>query len=87
MVKELNSVTAAVGALLDDLALDFKGQSLASVALVLAAKLDDARDSTSGAVSVAVPGIAKELVAILDELTIDSSETMSFVDGLFGRSA
>jgi hypothetical protein len=81
------TVLESVDALLDDTPLDLMGQAQAAVARVLAAKLDDARSSTSGAVAVAVPGVARELLSILTELTADTGEVVNFVDGLFGRSA
>jgi hypothetical protein len=85
MVNE--SVTAAVNALLEDLELDKEGHARAAIARALAAKLDDAALSSSGAVSVATPGIAKELSNTLDAVLATQADTEEFVAGLFGRPA
>ena len=81
------TVLSAVDALIADLPMDLAALTQAAIARVLASKLDDARVSSSGAVSVAVPGLAKELRAVLADLVMDNSEMESFVDGLFGREA
>lgn len=77
------SVVDAVDTLLAELELDSLGEARAAIARALSEKLDDATESTSGAVAVAAPAIARALVEVLDVLTEDTGATSAFVAGLF----
>jgi hypothetical protein len=87
MVTNPTPVSTAVSALLAELELDKEGAARASIALALAAKLDDAALSASGAVAVAAPSIAKELSSTLDALIAAQADPSEFVAELFGRSS
>ena len=88
MVKPVaNPVTESVKALLADLVLDKEGQARAAIAIALAGKLDDAAASQSGAVSVAAPGIARELSATLDALLAGQADSSDFVAAIFAGPA
>lgn len=77
------SVTAAVQALLDGRELDAGGEAKAAIALALAAKLDEAAGSDSGAIAMAVAGISKELRATLADVMSDDDGGEGFVADLF----
>ena len=85
-MKKPTTVTATVSTLLDTLKLDEEGQARAAIALALAGKLDDAADNVSGAVSVAVPGLARELSATLDVLMASQLDSSDFLAGIFEKS-
>jgi len=64
------TVSAAVESFIDSLVgLDSAGLARAAIARSLAVKLDQAEQSSSGAVAVASAGLARELSATLDTLT------------------
>jgi hypothetical protein len=63
--------------------LDEAGLANAAIARALAAKLDEARDSESGAAAMAMSGIAKELRAVIDDIRDSASDRQSFVSDLF----
>lgn len=79
------STVAAVETLIGVLDLDEAGEANAAIARALASKLDEARDSESGAAAVAISGIAKELRAVIDDLRDSASDRQSFVSELFSE--
>lgn len=64
-----SSVATAVGRYLDDLHLDSNTAILGELALTLAEKLDDCRASQAAAAATAAPGLARQLVDVLDGLS------------------
>lgn len=82
-VSSDTTVMAAVERLLASLELDEAGEMNAAIARALAAKLDEARQSDSGAIAMAISGIAKELRAVVEAILEASSNTQEFVAGLF----
>ena len=77
------SVHTTVCAWLDTLDLDDEGRANAAIARALAAKLDEAGQSDSGTIAMAISGIAKELRATLDAIKADANETEAWVRDLF----
>jgi hypothetical protein len=63
------TISEAVDALLESLALDELGEARAATARLLAERLDAARGSNSGVISQAVPPLSRELHSILSQLT------------------
>jgi hypothetical protein len=82
------SVTAAVEAFIEGLVgLDSAGAARAAIARSLAVKLDQAEESTSGAVAVASAGLARELSAVLDALSATQAADDELLLTLMGRPA
>jgi hypothetical protein len=79
----MESTSDAIERLLLVLDLDEAGLANAAIVRALAAKLDEARHSESGAAAMAMPGIAKELRAVIDEICESASDRQSFVSDLF----
>ncbi len=77
------SVAAAVEKLLAGMELDQAGEMNAAIARALASKLDEAKRSDSGAIAMAISGIAKELRAVVDALLAATGESEEFVADLF----
>lgn len=79
----MGPVAEAVDKLLDGLELDDAGAANAAIARALASKLDEAQRSDSGAVAMAISGIAKELRAVIEEIRAAASDQEAFVTDLF----
>jgi hypothetical protein len=79
----MGGTAEAVERLIATLDLDAAGDANAAIARALASKLDEARDSDSGAAAVAISGIAKELRAVIDDIRDSASDRQSFVSDLF----
>ena len=62
------SVAEAVSTMLEKLLLDDAGQSRAAIAMALARSLDAAQSSQTGTVAQAIPSMAKELRATIQEI-------------------
>lgn len=77
------AVAVAVDKLLATLELDEVGKTNAAIAQALAAKLDEARQSDSGAIAMAISGIAKELRAVIESILATTSDNEEFVADLF----
>lgn len=77
------SVSSDLEAWLKDVTLDREGELNASIARALAAKLDEAQGSESGAVAMAVAGISKELRAVIGDLSEATSDSGAYVVNLF----
>ena len=82
MVTHL-SVASAVAKLLDGMELDDVGEANAAIARALAAKLDEAGQSDSGTIAMAISGIAKELRATVEAILADARETDAWITDLF----
>ena len=72
-----------VHAYLGTLNLDEIGEARAAIALSLALALDAAREATSGAVAQAIPSMAKELRATLDEIGEKVGDGDGFLEDVF----
>ena len=83
MVTETKSVAQAVAKLLDGLDLDDVGEANAAIARALASKLDEAGQSDSGAIAMAISGIAKELRSTVEAILADVRETDAWITDLF----
>jgi hypothetical protein len=80
------SVTATVETFIDSLiGLDSAGLARAAIARSLAVKLDQAEQSTSGAVAVASAGLARELSATLDALSATQAADDELLRELMSR--
>jgi hypothetical protein len=79
----MGAVAEAVDVLLAGLELDDAAAANAAIARALAAKLDEARASDSGAAAMAMSGIAKELRAVIDEIRQATGDREQFVTDLF----
>ena len=82
MVTHL-SVASAVAKLLDGMELDDAGEANAAIARALASKLDEAGQSDSGTIAMAISGIAKELRATVEAILADAKDTEEWVGELF----
>ncbi len=80
------SVKATLDVLLKTLDLDEAGKTKAAIAGALAAKLDEAALSDSGAVAMATAGIAKELREVVDAILEATASDGEFVADLFATS-
>lgn len=69
--------------MLSSLTLDNAAEANAAIARALASKLDEAQASDSGAVAMAISGIAKELRAVIQEIRDSTGDREEFVTGLF----
>ena len=78
-------VAGAVDAFLDGLEFGPADEAIASMARVLAAKLDDCGAAESGAAAQAVPRLAAELAEVLDRLLIPAVRKPDRVDQLVQR--
>jgi hypothetical protein len=76
-------VLAALDAFLATLELDEAGATSAAIARTLAEKLDQARRDRTGAVAMAVAGLAKELRSVLEAIVEATADPDEFVAGLF----
>lgn len=76
-------VSSSLDKLLITLELDEAGDTKAAIARALAKKLDQASTDRTGAVAMAISGIAKELRDLIDALTEDTSARDAFVASLF----
>ena len=84
------TVYSAVCKLLDGMELNDEGEANAAIARALAKKLDEAGQSDSGTIAMAISGIAKELRATLEAILADARETDAWITDLFtpvGHSA
>lgn len=79
----MGDVSAALETLLASLVLDNAGKANAAIARALASKLDEAKQSESGAVAMAISGIAKELRAVIEEIRDSVNDGQEFVTDLF----
>lgn len=77
------SAVAKLEQLIATLTLDAAGETNAAIAYALALKLDEAQHSDSGAVAMAIGGIAKELRAVIDAICESASDRQEFVSDLF----
>jgi hypothetical protein len=75
---------AAVERLVEWLPLDLNTRVHAETALVLAAKLDECRVSSTAAAATAAPGLARQLVEVVGYLTERDREP-DWLDDLRGR--
>jgi hypothetical protein len=82
-IEGLVTIFEKVEALLADIELDSFGEARAAIALMLAAKLDEAAGDHNGAVAMAVAGISKELRAVIDSILEITAEDDDFVAGLY----
>lgn len=78
-------VTATLEAFLSTLELDEANATRGAVAIVLANKLDQARSDHTGAVAMAVAGLARELSDVLDAILEGTAADDEFVRGLFSE--
>ena len=88
--KSQPTVFSAVCKLLDGMELNDEGEANAAIARALAAKLDEAGQSDSGTIAMAISGIAKELRATVEAILSDARETDAWITDLFtevGNSA
>ena len=81
-LKDYDSVEVAIEKFLDSLEMDDANQARAQIALALARTLDQAKDSTSGAMSQSVPGTAKELRECMKAIQDNVREGDAFLEGL-----
>ena len=80
------TVSEAVGTFVDSLVgLDPAGLARSAIARSLAVKLDQAEQSSSGAVAVASAGLARELSATLDALTATQAADDELLRELLNR--
>lgn len=82
-----NEVLDTLNALLEGLDLDPYRKVHAAAARSLAIKLDQARNTTSGAVAQAVPATARELRLTVAYLVDDQADREEFVAHLFDGPA
>ena len=90
VAKTPQSVYSAVCKLLDGMELNDEGEANAAIARALASKLDEAGQSDSGTIAMAISGIAKELRATVEAILSDARETDAWITDLFtevGNSA
>lgn len=87
IARDPTSVTVAIDNLLKGMELDPLGETNAAIARALAGKLDEARRSDSGAIAMAIAGIAKELRAVVDSILATSGDNQEFVADLFAMPA
>lgn len=83
--RRVGPVQAAVEHMLANIDLDDVGLTNAAIAKALAAKLDEAQGADSGAVAMAVAGIAKELRSTVEAIFEATNDTNEFVADLFGK--
>ena len=81
--KSQPSVFVAVCKLLDGMDLNDEGEANAAIARALAAKLDEAGQSDSGTIAMAISGIAKELRATVEAILSEARETDAWISDLF----
>jgi hypothetical protein len=80
-------VSPSINTWLETLALDPAGEVRAALVRSLAAALDEASGSESGAMAMATAGIAKELRAVVDAILEATEDDGGFVAGLFEEPA
>lgn len=80
------TVLAALEAYLSPLELDALGETQAALARSLAIKLTQALRLDSAQAAMALPGLARELREVLDQIQGASDDNQDFVSGLFAAS-
>ena len=81
-LKEYESVEVAVKTELGSLDLDDANQTRSQIAIALARTLDSANSGMSGAMAQSIPGTAKELQNVMDEIRNHISSADTFIAGL-----
>ena len=79
------TVLQSVNALLATIELDELGEARASLARVLAEKMDQLLVADGGQVAQALPAISKELREVIDAIQEASDDSAEFVTGLFSK--
>lgn len=82
MGRRIRSNEDAVTDYLETLQLNERGEVLAQIAISLARAMDETENATSGAVAQAVPSMAKELRATLEEIAATVETADDFLDRL-----